>query len=94
MIGLLLKNGNIQINTGQIFGNNDISSANIFYKPSNTATYITRDSVLYFTNMDGIVAYDLKMDKIQSVYNSISFNRNNFIEIGDLINLLRISLFA
>lgn len=80
---LLLKNGNIQINTGQIFGNNDISSANIFYKPSNTATYITRDSVLYFTNMDGIVAYDLKMDKIQSVYNSISFNRNNFIEIGE-----------
>ena len=79
---LLLKNGNIQINTGQIFGNKDITSTNIFYKPSNTATYITRDSVLYFTNMDGIVAYDLKINKIQSVYNNINANRNYFIEIG------------
>lgn len=78
---LLLKNGNIQINTGQFFGNNNTGSKNIFYKPSNTSTYLTRDSVLYYTNMDGIVAFDLKTDKIQSVNNNISANRNSFFEI-------------
>ena len=82
---LLLKNGNIQVNTGQVFGNKEIGSGNIFYKPSNTATYITRDSVLYYTNTDGIVAFDIRKNKIQSVYNNISANRNNFIEIGEKI---------
>ncbi len=85
---LLLSNGNIQINSGQIFGSFNTTSPNIFYKPSETATYITKDSVLLMTNSDGIVEYDLKSNTIKNIEKAsdiIKINRNNFIEIGDAI---------
>lgn len=85
---LLLSNGNIQINSGQIFGNAKSITPNIFYKPSETATYINKDSILFMTNSDGIVEYDLKENKIKYVEvasDAIIINRNNYIEIGDFI---------
>ncbi len=85
---LQLKNGNIQINSGQIFGNSSVSSPNIFYKPAETATYITKDSILFMTNSDGIIEYDLVNNRIKDIQissNSIIINRNNFIEINDAI---------
>jgi len=85
---LQLKNGNIQINSGQIFGNSRSAMPNVFYKPSETATYITKDSILFMTNSDGIVEYDLKNNKvvnIQVASDIIKINRNNYIEIDDYI---------
>lgn len=82
---LLLKNGNIQINTGQIFGENAGINPSIFYKISNTATFISKDSLMYFTNSDGIICYDLRKDKIISISNEIHANRNNFFEIDDIL---------
>ncbi len=85
---LLLNNGNIQINSGQIFGDNNSTSPNIFYKPSETATYITKDSILLMTNSDGIVEYDLINKKIRNIEvasDIIKVNRNNYIQIEDYI---------
>ncbi len=81
----LLPNGNIQINTGQIFGNSYKKTNPIFTKPSNAQTFLTNDSVLLFTNSDGLVEYDLKKQKIISVTNDIFVNRNNFIQIGNVV---------
>ncbi len=83
---LQLKNGNIQINSGQIFGTSKITAPNIFYKPSETATYISKDSILFMTNSDGIVEYDLKKNNIITTLVASEFfkiNRNNFIEINN-----------
>jgi signal transduction histidine kinase len=83
---LQLKNGNIQINSGQIFGTSKNTTPNIFYKPSETATYISKDSILFMTNSDGIVEYDLKKNKIiaiQVANDLIKINRNYFIEINN-----------
>lgn len=84
---LLLPNGNVQINTGQIFGTSTLKSPNIFYRPSETATFISSDSSLFFTNSDGIIEYDLKNSQISSIHNdsNIRINRNNYIQLGDSI---------
>jgi signal transduction histidine kinase len=85
---LLLSNGNIQINTGRVFGKSSINAPNVFYRPSETATYLSKDSVLYFTNSDGLIEYDLKINKIKLITtadNNIKISRNNFIELGDYI---------
>lgn len=82
---LLLKNGNIQSNAGQLYGTNIGGFKNVFYKTSNTATFITKDSILLFTNSDGLVEYDLKKNSIISISNDIKVNRNNFIQLNDTI---------
>ena len=60
---LQLSNGNIQINTGQIFGNSKSTSTNVFYRPSETNTFISKQSILFMTNSEGIVEYDLQKIK-------------------------------
>lgn len=82
---LQLTNGNIQINSGQIFGNSITKSPNVFYRPSETGTFVSRDSVLFMTNSDGIVEYDLRKNKIVSISNDINANRNSFIEFNDKV---------
>jgi len=85
---LLLSNGNIQINTGRVFGKSTTNASNVFYRPSETATYLSKDSILYFTNSDGLIEYDLKINKIKlttTAGKNIKISRNNFIEIGDYI---------
>ena len=81
---LELANGNIQINSGQIFGNVN-NTKSVFYKPAETNTFISRDSVLYMSNSDGLVEYDLKIKKIKNISNDINISRNSFIQIGDKI---------
>ena len=63
-----LNNGNIQINSGQVFGNSDSKTNLIFNQSSETNTYIDSDSVLYFFNKNGI--------------NEYSFKDNKFLKIG------------
>ena len=82
---LELSNGNIQINAGQIFGNSVKQPNNVFYKPSETGTYISKDSILYMTNSDGIVEYDLRKNKIQGIHKENTSLRNSFIQIQDKI---------
>ena len=86
---LELANGNIQINSGQIFGNVN-NTKSVFYKPAETNTFISRDSVLYMSNSDGLVEYDLKIKKIKNISNDINISRNSFIQIGDKIYSFKI----
>ncbi len=82
---LQLSNGNIQINTGQIFGTATIPTTKVFYRKSEPGTFISKDSILFMTNSDGIVAYDLKKNKIINIANNISYNRNTFVEVNHKI---------
>ena len=82
---LQLSNGNIQINTGQIFGNSKSTSTNVFYRPSETNTFISNQSILFMTNSEGIVEYDLQKNKILSSSRDIDLSRNSFIEMNDKI---------
>ena len=82
---LQLSNGNIQINTGQIFGNSLLPAAKAFYRASEPGAFVSTDSILYMTNSDGIVQYDLKKNQIVGIDNKISFNRNSFIEINNKV---------
>jgi hypothetical protein len=82
---LQLSNGNIQINTGQIFGNSSLPAAKAFYRASEPGAFVSSDSILYMTNSDGIVEFDLKKNKIVEIDNKISFNRNSFIEINNKV---------
>jgi len=81
---VLLKNGNIQVNDGPIFGSAKLNDSIIFDKKSETNTFISSKNVLYFTNQDGIVEFDLLSNKI--INKSKEFNRRNvFIEVSNSI---------
>ncbi len=82
---LQLRNGTIQINTGQIFGTSSLLTPKVFYRNSEPGTFVSKDSILYMTNSDGIVEYDLKKNRILNISNNISYNRNSFIEVGNKI---------
>lgn len=79
---VVLSNGNIQINSGQVFGKNKILPQNIFYRPSATSTYTTKSNHFYFTNSDGISVFDLKKNKLIEQQNDSFVNRNSFIEMN------------
>ena len=82
---LQLNNGNIQINSGQIYGKSSLKSTNVFYRPSETNTFISKDSFVYMSNSDGLVEFDLRKNKIHNKANEINVNRNCLIQIGNLI---------
>ena len=78
---VVLKNGNIQVNDGQIFGPASTSSPIIFDIKAGPNTFISSKNILYFTNPDGIVEYDIKTSKVIKKTKSEFTNRNAFVEI-------------
>ena len=82
---VLLKNGNIQVNDGPIFGSAKTVSPLVFDKKSGPGTFISSNNILYFTNPDGIVEYDLNRSKIINKTKSDFTNRNAFIELDSII---------
>lgn len=82
---LQLSNGNIQINSGQIFGESKIKNENVFYRPSETITFISNDSILFMSNSDGLVEYNLRKNKISNISKEINVYRNSLIQIGNNI---------
>lgn len=82
---LQLRNGNIQINTGQIYGSSKLPAPNIFYRPSETSTFISSDSILFTSNSDGLVEFDLRKNMISNVSNEIDISRNCLIQVGTQI---------
>jgi signal transduction histidine kinase len=81
---VILKNGNIQVNDGPIFGSAKLTSPIIFDKKSETNTFISSKNVLYFTNSDGIVEYDLTNNKVLNKFKDFT-RRNVFIEVNNTI---------
>ncbi len=82
---LQLSNGTIQINSGQVFGEAAVPSTKVFYRKSEPGTFISKESILFMTNSDGIVEFDLRNNRILNISNNISYNRNSFIEVGHKI---------
>jgi len=81
---VLLKNGNIQVNDGPIFGSSKMSAPIIFDKKSETNTFISSKNILYFTNEDGIVEFDLLNNKVINKYKEFT-RRNVFAEVNNTI---------
>ena len=79
---VLLKNGNIQVNDGPIFGSSKMSAPIIFDKKSETNTFISSKNILYFTNADGIIEYDIINNKILNKFKDFT-RRNAFAEINN-----------
>jgi signal transduction histidine kinase len=82
---VLLKNGNIQVNDGPIFGSVKTISPIIFDKKSGPGTFISSKNILYLTNEDGIVEYDLNKSKIIKQTKSEFANRNAFNELDTVL---------
>ncbi len=80
-----LANGNVQINTGQVFGSNQVSAALVFQNPSETNVLRTTDNRLFYTNTNGIIEYDLFKNKITSTTKEPFVNRNAFVEVNQVI---------
>jgi len=84
-----LNNGNIQINSGQVFGNSDSKTNLIFNQSSETNTYTDSDSVLYFFNKNGINEYSFKDNKFLKIGNQNEIksitNSSSFIEVNGSI---------
>ena len=80
-----LSNGNVQINTGQVYGNSKIPSKLVFENPSETNVLKTKDNRLFYTNTNGIVEYDLNKNKIVSFTKEPFSNRNGFVEVNQVI---------
>jgi signal transduction histidine kinase len=84
-----LNNGNIQINSGQVFGTSKIKTNLIFNQLSETNTYVDSDSILYFINKNGINEYSYKDKKFLKggTYNIIDQKTNptSFIEVNGSI---------
>ena len=80
---LLLKNGNIQISNGQIFGENKSLNTSVIYKNSSQSTFITKDSLFFFTNGDGLIEYDLKKNSIHKKHKNIVTPNNSYVEFDN-----------
>lgn len=76
-----LANGNIQINTGQVFGTSKIKATLVFHKPSGTSTLTTKNNKIYFTNSEGISIHNTITNTREQFPMSAFVNRNNFIEV-------------
>jgi signal transduction histidine kinase len=82
---VLLKNGNIQVNDGPIFGTSNLISPIIFDKKSGPTTLLSNKNILYFTNEDGIVEYDINTSKVINKTKADYVNRNVFIDIKGVV---------
>ena len=82
---VLMKNGNIQVNDGPIFGSAKTNSPIVFEKKSGPGTFISSYNILYYTNSDGIVEYDLNKNRIIKKTKSDFTNRNAFIELDTIM---------
>lgn len=82
---VLMKNGNIQVNDGPIFGTAKINSPFIFDKKSGSSTFISSKNILFFTNSDGIVEYDMTKGVCIKKTKLAFDNRNVFIEIDNVV---------
>ncbi len=76
-----LPNGNIQINSGQVFGKSKIKVPLVFHRPSATSTYLSSDQKIFYTNFDGISEFDMLTKERAQSPNQSFVNRNTFIEV-------------
>ena len=78
-----MSNGNIQINSGALFGSDTRSGLQYFDNVSDPRAFITKDSSLLYTNYLGVTKYNLKTKAYKKVTGDPFFARSIFLEIGD-----------
>jgi signal transduction histidine kinase len=84
---VLLPNGNIQVNSGAIYGDAVDQKNGFFDKVSEPRTFITSDSLFLYTNFLGVTQYNLKSKKRKLLTDNSFYNRSAFLQIGDSIYL-------
>jgi len=84
---VLLPNGNIQVNSGAIYGDAVNQKKGFFDLVSEPRTYITKDSILLYTNYLGVTQYNLKSKQRKLLTDNSFYNRSAFLQIGDSIYL-------
>lgn len=84
---VLLPNGNIQVNSGALYGDAINQKNGFFDKVSEPRTFITSDSNFLYTNFLGVTEYNLKSKKRKLLTNNSFYNRSAFLQIGDSIYL-------
>ena len=82
-----LPNGNIQVNTGEIYGSDSISNIKFFDIVSEPRTFITKDGFLLYTNYLGVTKFNIKTKRKKIVSADIFYNKSAFFEFGDSVYL-------
>lgn len=82
-----MTNGNIQTNSGALFGSDIRSSLQYFDIVSDPRAYITKDISLLYTNYLGVTKYNLKTKSYKKVTRDPFYARSIFLEIGDSVYL-------
>ena len=84
---VLLPNGNIQVNSGAIYGDVVNQKNGFFDLVSEPRTFITSDSFFLYTNYLGVTQYNLKSKNRKLLTDNGFYNRSAFLQIGDSIYL-------
>ena len=80
-----LSNGNVQINTGQVFGESNIPVPLVFENPSDVNVLQTKNNRLFYSNVNGIIEYDLLKNKVIATTKEPFVNRNGFVEVDNVV---------
>ena len=82
-----LSNGNIQVNSGGIYGADTKSDLRYFDIVSEPRTFIAKDSSFFYTNYLGVTKFDFK-NKTKKIITSDNFyNKSAFLQLGDSVYL-------
>ena len=84
---VLLPNGNIQVNSGAIYGDVTNQKNGFFDKVSEPHSFITSDSLFLYTNYLGVTQYNLKSRQRKLLTSNGFYNRSAFLQLGDSIYL-------
>ena len=84
---VLLPNGNIQVNSGALYGDAVDQKNGFFNKVSEPRTFITSDSLFLYTNFLGVTQYNLKSKERKLLTSNGFYNRSAFLQLGDSIYL-------
>ena len=84
---VLLPNGNIQVNSGAIYGDVLNQKKGFFDLVSEPRTFITSDSLFLYTNYLGVTQYNLKSKERKLLTDNSFYNRSAFLQVGDSIYL-------
>ena len=85
---VVLKNGNIQLNDGPIFGKSTTTAPIYFKKRAEPSTFISSKNILYFTDQDGLKEYDITNSKLIKITDTNIAYRNVFIEHDGFMYLI------
>jgi signal transduction histidine kinase len=84
---VLLPNGNIQVNSGAIYGDVTNQKNGFFDKVSEPRSFIMSDSLFLYTNYLGVTQYNLKSRQRKLLTSNGFYNRSAFLQLGDSIYL-------